>query len=172
MSLSGSGWARIWALAACLAAVRLAAREAAGGRCPDAAWRPLVERWDTARAEMTAPVENLRLPLDYHANGRLKAALRASKAQLLAEGLLVAEGVRVELYDAAGGVEGTLTAEACLFDRGTKLGYCVGRVSLVRGADRLKGRDLYFSTEEQFIKILSDCEIRTTRIPVKMGRLL
>jgi hypothetical protein len=64
----------------------------------------------------------------------------------------------------------TCDAQDCLFDR-RKHGYCRGQVHAVMGTDRLKGLGMYFSIEEQFIKILSECEIRTSRIPSKLGRL-
>jgi len=70
-----------------------------------------------------------------------------------------------------GKLDGRMTAAGCLFDRDSKRGYCEGAVGLVKGTDRLKGRGMYFSIEDQFIKILSECEIRTYRIPLKLGRL-
>ena len=140
-------------------------------RHSDQVWRPLAEKWGASKAAMTAPVENLMLPLDHHANGRMRAVLRAGKSQIVADGLIFAEGVSVELLAEDGSPDGRLTAEGCLFDRQAKHGYCEGAVSVVKGSDRIKGRGMYFSTEEQFIKILSECEIRTSRIPLKFGRL-
>ena len=140
-------------------------------RHSDQAWRPLADKWGASKAAMTSPVENLMLPLDYHPNGRMKAVLRAVKSQIVAEGLIYAEGVSVDLLTESGEQDGRLTADGCLFDRVNKHGYCEGAVSVVKGSDRIKGRGMYFSIEAQFIKILSECEIRTTRIPLKLGRL-
>lgn len=142
------------------------------GRHPDAIWQPLVEKWSASKAAMVSPVENLMLPLDYYDNGRMKAVLRAKKAQMLADGLIFGEDVTVDLLTEDGKPDGRLTAEGCLFNRETKHGYCEGAVGMVKGTDRLKGRGMYFSIGEQFIKILSECEIRTSRIPLKAGRLL
>ncbi len=133
-------------------------------------WAPLAAKYRDALAAMTTPVENLMLPLDYHPNGRLRAVLRASKSQMLADGQIFALGVTVELLTAEGLPDGQLTAEGCLFDRDAKHGYCEGAVSVVKGTDRLKGRDMYFSIAHQFIKILTECEIHTRRIPAKLGR--
>jgi len=141
------------------------------GRHPDTLWQPLAEKWGASKAAMTSPVVNLMLPLDYYPNGRLKAVLRAERSQLYEDGLIFAEGVRVDLLAEDGTLDGRLTAEGCLFDRQTKHGYCEGAVGVSKGTDRLKGRGMYFSIEEQFIKILSECEIRTQRIPMKLGRL-
>jgi hypothetical protein len=116
-------------------------------------------------------VENLTLPLDYYVSGRIRAILRAQKAQLLPDGLVFAEGVRVDMLTEGGQPDGWLKAEACLFDRTAKKGYCEGAVSVEKGGDRLKGRGMYFSFEQQFIKILGECEIRTHRIQLNIGRL-
>jgi hypothetical protein len=141
-------------------------------RHTDQVWRPLAAKWASSKAAMTSPVENLTLPLDYFASGRIKAVLRAVKAQMMPEGVIFAEEVSVDLLTEDGSLDGRLTAEGCLFDRKEKHGYCEGSVNVVKGTDRIKGRGMYFSTEEQFIKILSECEIRTSRIPSKLGRLL
>lgn len=140
-------------------------------RHPEQLWRPLAEKWSASKAAMTTPVENLMLPLGYYENGRIKAVLRAERSQMYADGLIYAEGVSVEMLTVDGKPDGRLLADGCLFDRQAKRGYCEGVVHMVKGTDRLKGRGMYFSIEEQFIKILSECEIRTTRIPVKLGRL-
>jgi len=140
-------------------------------RHADANWRQLAERYAPTKAAMATPVENLLLPLDHHPNGRVKAQLRAKKAQIFLDGLIFAEGVSVELLTDDGKPDGNLTAEGCLFDRNTKQGYCEGIVSLEKSGDRLKGRGMYFSFEEQYIKILGECEIRTSRIKNNFGRL-
>ena len=140
-------------------------------RHPEALWRPLAEKWVASKAAMTSPVENLMLPLDYYSNGRIRAVLRAQKAQMLLDDLIYAEGVRVNMLTEDGRPDGLLTAEGCLFDRKAKQGYCEGAVSVEKTGDRLKGRGMYFSIEQQFIKILGECEIRTQRIQLNLGRL-
>lgn len=141
-------------------------------RHSEAEWRPLVEKWGASKAAMVSPVENLMLPLDYYPSGRVKAVLRAQKAQMLLEGLIFAEGVRVEMLAEDGQTDARLTAEGCLFDRNSKQGYCEGAVNVEKSGDRLKGRGMYFSMEQQFIKILAECEIRTHRMQhLKIGRL-
>ena len=140
-------------------------------RHPASLWQPFSDKWAASKAAMTSPVENLMLPLDYYSNGRVRAVLRAQKAQMLQDGLVYAEGVRVDMHTEDGHPDGQLTAEACLFDRNTKQGYCEGVVSVEKSGDRIKGRGMYFSMEQQFIKILAECEIRTHRIQLNFGRL-
>ena len=140
-------------------------------RHTEAEWRPLAERWAAVKAEMTTPVENLALPLDHYPGGRVKARLRAEKAQIFLTGMVFAEGVEIELLTEGGAPDGRLNAEGCLFDRKAKHGWCEGLVSVEKDGDRLKGRGMYFSIEAQFIKIMADCEIRTNRMKNNFGRL-
>ena len=139
-------------------------------RRPDTLWQPLVERWAPAKAAMTTPIENLILPVDHFTNGCVKVQLRAKKAQVFLDGIIFAEDVVLDLLAEDGGLDGQLTAEGCIFNRNTKYGYCKGRVTMVRARDRLKGRGMYFSFEDEFIKILTECEIRTCRIKNNFGR--
>ncbi len=162
------------ACAACVAWLASAAEDPEAARWfnrhDDAAWRPLAARWPAVKAAMTAPVENLALPLDYYADGRIRARLRADKAQIFPDGFIFAEGVVVELLTAEGKADGTLTAEGCLFDREARHGYCDGRVAVEKEGDRLKGRGMYFSMSGEYIKIMAECEIRTYRIRNNFGR--
>lgn len=136
-----------------------------------AAWESFEAKWDTIRAEMTSPAENLSIPLEYHTNGRIKARLRAKRAQIFDNGnTIYAEGVRVELLTDEGAPDGELTAMGCLFDRKMKAGYCKGPVSVRRSGDQINGVDLFFSSAEEKIKILHDCEIRTRRFKGSFSR--
>ncbi|MBQ7190611.1 MAG: hypothetical protein IJR99_14480 [Kiritimatiellae bacterium] len=138
----------------------------------EAEWKEMERLWEEKRQEMTAPVENLVLPLEYWGDGRVKARLFAKKAQVLDFAAFVfAEGVRVELLTPDGHQDGLLRASDCLFVRKNKRGYCRGEVSVVKGGDRFSGKGMYFSLEDRFVKILSECEIRTTRFSGTFGRL-
>lgn len=135
-------------------------------------WEPTVKLWEAKRAEMTTPVEKLILPLEYWPSGSIKARLFAERAQILDLGSFVfAEGVRVELLAEDGTSDGLLNASDCVFDRKAKKGFCKGEVSVIKGGDRIKGRGMFFSIDDRFIKILSQCEIRTGRFAGTFGRL-
>ncbi|MBO4287214.1 MAG: hypothetical protein J5985_03490 [Kiritimatiellae bacterium] len=141
---------------------------------PDSEWRELAAQWESKRASMTTPMEKLMIPLLYFESGRVKARLFADKAQFIgldADGYIFAEGVRVELLTEDGAQDGLLRADDCLFIRKGKRGYCKGKVSVVRGGDRISGEGMYFLLEEKYIKILSHCEIHTKRFKGTFGRL-
>jgi len=135
-------------------------------------WQPLAKSWAGVKAKMAAPVENLSIPLEYYDSGLVKARLFAVKAQIFTNGLVFATGVRVNLYNEKGKPNGFLKAEDCLFDRNESHGYCRGAVEVVKDTDLIKGVGMYFSIPNEFIKILSNCEIQTGRFKANLGRLL
>lgn len=143
-------------------------------RHPDSEWRAVAAQWESKRAAMTTPMEKLMVPLQYFESGRVKTRLFAERAQIIGldeNGCIFAEGVRVEMLTEDGARDGLLRADDCLFLRKGKKGYCKGRVSVVRGGDRISGEGMYFLLDEKYIKILSRCEIRTGRFQGTFGRL-
>ena len=142
------------------------------GRHPDSEWKPFEERWDSTKAAMTVPMENLQMPLEYWPEGGVKARLFARRAQVFEKGQTIfAEGVRVEMLSQEGKPDGELNADGCLFDKATKRGYCRGMVTVRKDGDQIKGRGLYFSVSEEYIRILSECEIRTRRFQGSFGKI-
>jgi len=137
-----------------------------------ASWQMLVDKWDVSKAAMTSPMENLTLPVDHYADGRRRIVLVARRAQILSETLVYAEGVKLEMLTPDGKSDGIVLADDCLLDQATKRGYCRGSVQVSKGTDHIKGRGLMFAGEEQFIKILAECEIRTFRVPARIGGAL
>jgi len=141
-------------------------------RHPDEKWKALAQRWSEYKDRMTMPVENLSLPLQSHPNGLVRARLFAERSQIFEDGTVFAIGVKVVLYDEKGVVDGYLKAVDCIFDRKASHGYCSGKVEVKYGSDILSGVGMYFSMADEYIKILSNCEIRTKRFQGNLGRLL
>jgi hypothetical protein len=136
-----------------------------------AEWQELVDKWEASRAAMTTPIENLSLPVNHYPDGRKRIVLVAKRAQILSESLVFAEEVRLEMLTPDGKSDGVVLADDCLLDQSTKRGYCRGHVDVTKGTDHIKGVGMMFSGENQFIKVLAECEIRTFRIPSRFGRL-
>jgi hypothetical protein len=141
-------------------------------RHSDAAWKALDSRWDAVKARMTTPIENLSLPLETYPNGMVRARLNARRSQIFEDGTVFASGVKVILYSDTGAVQGSLSAGDCIFEKEGSHGYSRGNVEVQYGTDTLKGVGMYFSISGEYIKILSDCEIRTRRFQLNLGRLL
>jgi hypothetical protein len=149
-----------------------AAIEALFRRHSDDNLKQLDKQWSEIKGRMTNPIENLTLPLDYYPDGTIKARLIAKHSQIFENGTVFASGVEVVMYDVGGQVSGHLVASDCVFDREKSHGYCRGAVEVRYNNDVLKGVGMYFSIADEYIKILSDCMIRTRRFQTNLGRLL
>lgn len=149
---------------------------AVGARAETNAVQALSAQWEEAKAMMTAPVENLTLPAQYHDNGRVKVMLHAKQAQMLGLDVIFARDMHLDLFDDKGIREGTMDMDDCLFNRKSGEGYCRGRVRIDYGHDKLAGRGVYFKVSQDKAmqglakaQLLSECEIRTQRMPKKLG---
>jgi hypothetical protein len=73
------------------------------------------------------------------------------------------EKIRVEQYKEVGStnVWASLVADNCIVDRKTKTGWVEGSAQMTYGDSSVKGRGIYFSLPREYVKILSNCEIRT-----------
>ena len=163
------------AVAACLTATLvLAAKgdvETQPSLRPDLDEGRLQKLWPEKKALMTAPGENLFLPLAFWEDGSLKARLSANRAQMLDLDYIFAEGVRIEQFNERGESDGVLVAEDCLFSRAAKIGYCKGKVSVLHDGDVVRGCGVFFAADERYVKILGAGEIRTKKFGSSFGRL-
>lgn len=160
---------RTWT-AACLAAVAALAAAAFDSqkwldeRADDSDMMRLRAAYRDCVAKIEAPAENVSLPLETFPDGSVKSRLTARRAQMFPDSPFIwGEDIRVEQYKDAGGtnVWASLNAENCVVDRQTKTGWVEGAARMIYGDSAVKGRGIYFSLPREFIKILSQCEIRT-----------
>ena len=135
--------------------------------------RALVEAWRQAADPQAMPVENMSLPIAHHANGRVRAQLRAGRALIPAQdsGYVRAQDVVIELFSEAGLLEGVLVAENCFFDRATSSGYSEGKVRLEQRGVRIRGANMVWNLESNSAKILSEPEVRFDRFVKGIGDL-
>ena len=115
-------------------------------------------------AKVESPAENVVFPLESFPDGSVKSRLRAVRAQMFTDSDFIwGEDILVEQYREAGStnVWASLKAENCLVDRKTRTGWVEGSATMVYGDSSVKGRGIYFSLPREYIKILSNCEIRT-----------
>ena len=115
-------------------------------------------------AKVESPAENVVFPLETFPDGSVKSRLTAARAQMFTDSEYIwGEDIRVEQYREAGStnVWASLKAENCIVDRKTKSGWVEGSATMVYGDSSVKGRGIYFALPREYIKILSNCEIRT-----------
>ena len=110
-----------------------------------------------------APAENVSMVLESYPDGTVKSRITAARATIFPDSSYIwAENIHLEQFDATGtNLTAKLDAENCLVDRKTKTGWVDGNASMVYGDATVKGRGIYFSLTNEFIKIFSQSEIRT-----------
>ncbi len=117
--------------------------------------------------KLESPAENVMFPLENYPDGTIKTRLRAKRAHLFVDsGFIWGEGIRIEQYEEDGTVSASLDADNCIVDKKSKTGWIEGSAKMTYRESSVKGRGIYFSFAREFIKILSQSEVRTK--PLKM----
>lgn len=118
------------------------------------------------------PAENVSVTLEKHADGSVKTVLTAKKAQFFLDmGLVWGEGVEVAEYNLDGSRRGFITAQDCIVDRETKSGWVEGHVHAVYDKMALDGEKVYFSFEEEYVRIYDDAQITSSGLKMKEVKL-
>lgn len=114
------------------------------------------------KAKLSQPAENVMFPIETYPDGTVKSRIRAQQAQMFLDtGFIWGKGIRVEEYDHDGKVKSSLDADDCVVDRNTRTGWVKGLAVMKVGDTMVKGRGVYFSFNREFVKILSQSEIRS-----------
>lgn len=113
-------------------------------------------------ARVTAPSEDVVLPLEMLPSGAIALSIAAKRAQIfLDEHLVWAEGVVIRKMDETGAEVSRIEAATCLFDRKTKSGWAEGPAKIVHGASAFDGADVYFSAEKEYVMSLKGARIES-----------
>jgi hypothetical protein len=110
-------------------------------------------------AAAAAPIQALRLPLEFHEDGSVKSQLRAGLADVPATGAIHAAEVRFEVFEPDGSTNLVVTAEDCTFDRVHGLATSETRVSLARADVSIRGVGLEWELTNQMIRLKHDVEV-------------
>ena len=158
--------------AAALAALCLLAAGAAGA-FDSAAWMErrddlanevgrLRDAYGQCAAKADSPAEDVSLPVETFPNGSVKTSVQAKKAQyFLDSGLVWADGVVVRAFKKDGSADATLEAQGCVVDRLTRSGWADGAVKIVQGGTTFRGRGVYFSSPEEYVRVTKDSELES-----------
>ena len=115
--------------------------------------------------KLESPAENVSIPIESFPDGTVKSRVTAARAHMFPDsGFVWGEKIRVEQYKEGGKLYASLDAENCVVDRKTKSGWVEGSAEMTYGDASVKGRGIYFSLTNEFIKIFSQSEIRTGRV--------
>jgi hypothetical protein len=113
--------------------------------------------------DLVDAIDNVRVPLQKHENGRVKALLRARKATLPPTGIVEAEGVRVELFDELGVLDGIMTAENATIDQRRGRGRGTGAVRFEHRGVSIEGIGITWASNESLIRIESNAVVQLER---------
>lgn len=106
------------------------------------------------------PAEDVALPVETFPDGSVKTAIRAKRAQyFLDSGLVWAEDVVVRTFKRDGSPDMVLEAKNCVVDRLTKSGWAEGPAKLTQGETVFRGRGVYFSSPEGYVRVTQDSDL-------------
>lgn len=111
-------------------------------------------------AQAVEPAEGIVVPIETHPGGAVKLSIAAKRAKMfIKEGFVWAEGVVIRKLDENGVEDLRIDASSCVFDRNTRSGWVSGPMKMTRGKTVFSGRDVYFSSPEDFIMSFSGSSI-------------
>ena len=106
-------------------------------------------------ANLTAPAEDLTVPIEHFPDGAVKATISAKRAQFFLDtGYVWGEGVIVKEFDRAGEVVSSIFAAE-------------GAAKATHGKTSVEGVGIYFSFSEEYVKLFSNVVIRSEDMKLK-----
>ena len=104
--------------------------------------------------------EDVTIPVEMFDDGSVKVMVFAKKAQyFLDKGLVWAEDVTVRRFKPDGTLEACIEAKNCVIDRFSKSGWAEGLATVSHGKTVFRGRGIYFSSPEGYIKVLEGADV-------------
>ncbi len=129
-----------------------------------ARWDALQALWNAGPEEGVQPVRQIRLPVEHHANGRVKALLTAREAWISSSNtVLRATSVELRYLSEKGAQEGVLKAEGLIVDRAARAARAFGAVEVMLNGNTMTGRGAVFDLQTRYIRILSEARLKTNR---------
>ena len=111
-------------------------------------------------ASLQVPAENVTVPVETFDDGSVKVMIFAKKAQyFLDTGLVWAEDVTVRRFKPDGTLEAFIEAKNCVIARISKSGWAEGAATVVHGKTTFKGRGVYFSSPEAYVKVFEGADV-------------
>ncbi len=105
------------------------------------------------------PIEGLRLPLEYYADGTLKTELFARQATVQPNLTIAASGIVFRVFATNGTVETTITAEDAEFSRERQSGRSEKAVSMRQGDMLVTGEGFEWKGADGTLRILRKARV-------------
>ena len=114
-------------------------------------------------ASAQEPAEDIKVPVETFADGSVKTVVAAKRARFFMHtGLIWAEGVVISKFAPDGSEESRIDAASCVVDRTTKSGWAEGPTRVRHGKTTFRGKGVYFSSPESYVRVFHDSEIDST----------
>lgn len=110
-------------------------------------------------ADEAMPMDDVRVPLEYYEDGRIKSQLFSDSAKVGPEGDIEALSPRVEFYGKDGDVEILMKAEECRYNRDNRTAVSKSNVRLEKEDTVITGTGLDWDGKEQSVKILDNTRV-------------
>lgn len=111
-------------------------------------------------SKLQVPAEDVEVPVETFEDGSPKVVAHAKRAQyFLDSGLVWAEDVRIRKFKKDGAIDIQIDALHCVVDRFTKSGWAEGEATIVQGETKFRGKGVYFSSPEGYVRVFEDSEI-------------
>lgn len=135
------------------------------------------ERLEAAYARLDAakgqPAEDISLPLERFDDGSVKTTLEAKLAWIFTdEPFVIAEGVHVRRLKEDGSMEMEIVTTRILADRKTKTIWIEGDSIIKTPFATATGSEIYFSFEDEMMRVYRGTRITTKALELKMENLL
>ena len=105
-------------------------------------------------ARLSAPAEDITIPIETFPDGSVKSSVHAQKAMFFLDtGMVWAEDVTVRKVDADGKVTAQIDAKNCVIDRSTRSGWAEGPAKLRHGTTEFEGEGVYFSSPDGYVMV-------------------
>lgn len=122
----------------------------------------LREAYTNCIAGVEAPAENVTVSLETFPDGTVKTSVSAQRAQFFLDtGLVWAEGVVLRKFKKDGVLDARIDAENCVIDRNAKAGWSEGEAKVVQGSTAFRGKRVYFSSREGYVKVFRDTDMES-----------
>lgn len=111
-------------------------------------------------AHLETPAEDVTIPVETFGDGSVKMMISAKRVQyFLDKGLVWAEDVTVRRLRPDGRLEARIEAKNCVIDRFSKSGWAEGPATVVHDKTTFRGRGVYFSSPEGYVKVFEQTEV-------------
>ena len=117
-------------------------------------------------------IEDLRLPLEFYADGTLKSELFAERAHVQPDTTIAASGIVFRVFDTNGMVDLTITAQDAECSREQQAGWSDKSVSIQKGDMLVTGKGFKWSGSDGTMRILRQARVSFPSELIKTERIL